>query len=136
MGIKVSYKVILSFLIDKIKHFQSTESNKFAISLQYFKREVRDGVHFLHADTSKLALSFLMEVARHVQSTQNRKLLIFSGYLKKKVLHMLLCSIVIENIQILYGGPVMFVVTCFITNPAKFKSCLENTKFFLRVTWL
>ena len=27
-----------------IKHSQSTQSNKFAISLQYFEKEVRDGV--------------------------------------------------------------------------------------------
>ena len=38
------------------------------MSLQYLKKEVRDGVHFLHADKHqsfyKLALSYLMEVAR------------------------------------------------------------------------
>ena len=71
-----------------IKHFQSTQSNKFAISLQYLKKEVRNGVHFLHADKHqsfyKLTLSFLMEVARYVQSTQNRKLVIFLQYIKKK----------------------------------------------------
>ena len=39
-GIKVSYKVILSLLIDVIKHSQSTQSNKFAISLQCLKQEV------------------------------------------------------------------------------------------------
>ena len=59
-----------------MKHSQNTQSNKFAISLQYLKKEVRDGVHFLHADKHrgfyKLALSNLMEVARHVQSIQNR----------------------------------------------------------------
>ena len=58
-----------------IKHSQSTQSNKFAIYLQYLKKEVRDRAHFLHADKHqsfcKLTLSFLMEVARHVQSTQN-----------------------------------------------------------------
>ena len=50
--IKVSYtdsvmKVIRSLLIGMIKHFQSTQSNKFVISLQYLKKEVRNGVHFL-----------------------------------------------------------------------------------------
>ena len=34
LGIKVSYKVILSLLIGMIKHSQSTQSKKFAISLQ------------------------------------------------------------------------------------------------------
>ena len=77
LGIKVSYKVILSLVMDMIKHSQSTQCNKFAISLRYLKKEVSDGVHFLHADRHqsfyKLALSFLMEVAKHLQSTQNRK---------------------------------------------------------------
>ena len=79
--IKVSCKVILSLLMSMIKHSQSTQSNKFAMSLQYVKKEVRGGVHISHADKHqsfyKLALAFLMEVARHVQSTQNRKLEIF-----------------------------------------------------------
>ena len=35
LDITVSYKVILSFLMSMIKHSQSTQSNKFAISLQY-----------------------------------------------------------------------------------------------------
>ena len=77
LGIKVSYKVILSLLIVIIKHSQSTQSNKFAIYLQYIKKEISNGIHFLHADKHqsfyKLALSFLMEVDRHVQITQNRK---------------------------------------------------------------
>ena len=59
LGIKVSYKVILSLLIVIIKHSQSTQSSKFAISLQYLKKKVGNGVQFL-------ALSFLMEVAGHV----------------------------------------------------------------------
>ena len=32
------------------KHSQSTQSNKFAIFLQYLKNEVKDEIHFLHAD--------------------------------------------------------------------------------------
>ena len=43
----------------------STQSNGFAISLQYPKKEDRKGVHFLHADDHqsfyKLRLLFLME---------------------------------------------------------------------------
>ena len=68
--IKVSYKVILSLLMGKTKHSQSTQSNKFAILLQYLKKEVRNGVHFLHADKhqsfDKLALLFLIEATRYV----------------------------------------------------------------------
>ena len=63
---------------------QDTQSNKFAMSLQYLKIDVRNVVHFLHVDKHqsfcKLGLSFLMEVARHVHSTQNRKLVIFLQY--------------------------------------------------------
>ena len=126
MNIKVSYrlistlwpsKMILSLLLGMIKHSQSTQSNKFAISLQYLKKKVRKGVHFLHADEHqsfyKLGLFFLMEVARYVQSTQNRKLVIFL----QRVLQLLLCSIVMQNIQIFYGGPAMFIVTCFLAQP-------------------
>ena len=73
LGIKISYKVVLSLLMGMIKHSQSTQSKKYAIPLQYLKKEVRNGVHFLHAEKHqsfyKLALLFLMEVARPVQST-------------------------------------------------------------------
>ena len=72
-----------------IKHSESTQSNKFAIPLQYVKKEVRDGVHFLHANKHqsfyKLVLFILMEVARYVQSTQDRKLVIFLKYLEKNI---------------------------------------------------
>ena len=53
LGIKVSYKVILSLLMGMIKHSLKTQSNKFAISLQYLKKEVRNGVHFLHANKTE-----------------------------------------------------------------------------------
>ena len=43
-------KVILSLLMGMNKHSQITQSNKLAISLQYLKKEVKNGVHFLHAD--------------------------------------------------------------------------------------
>ena len=76
-----------------IKHSQITQTSKLAISLQYLRKEVRDGGHFWQADKrqsfSKLVLSFLVEVARHVQNTQNRRLVIFSRYIKKKLLQLL-----------------------------------------------
>ena len=50
LGIKASCKVTLSLLKGMIKHSRSTQSNKFAISLQYFKKEVRDVGQFLHPD--------------------------------------------------------------------------------------
>ena len=87
---KDSYKLILSLLMGMIKYSQSTQSNKFAISLQYLKKEFRNGIHFLHADEHqscyKLALLFLMEVTGHVQSTQIRKLVLFLQYIKKNFL--------------------------------------------------
>ena len=117
LSIKVSYKVILSLLMGMIKYSQNTRRNKFAISLQYLKKEVRNRVHFLHADKHqsfyKFTLSFSAEVARHIQSTQNRKLVMFLQYREKKVSQLLLCSIMMQNIQIFYGGPVMFSVTCY-----------------------
>ena len=86
LGIKVSYRVILSLLMGLIQHCQSSQSNKYGISWQYLKKEVMNGVHFLHADKHQssynLALSFLMEVARHVQSIQNRKSVMFLQYIK------------------------------------------------------
>ena len=113
LGIKVSYKVILSLPMGMIKPSQSTESNKFVISLQDLKKEVTNGVHFLHVDKHqsfcKLTLMFLMEVARHIRSTQNSKLVKCLQYIKKIMLELLLCSIVMQNIQIFYGVPVMFV---------------------------
>ena len=33
-----------------VKHSQSSQNSKFAISLQYLKKEVKDEVDFLHAD--------------------------------------------------------------------------------------
>ena len=62
------------------------------------KKKVRNRVHFLHADERqsfyKLGLLLLMEVTRYVQSTENRKLVIFM----QRVLQLLLCSIVMQNI--------------------------------------
>ena len=46
LGLKDAYKVILKLLLGMIKHCQSTQSNKFAISLQYLKKEATKGVHF------------------------------------------------------------------------------------------
>ena len=93
--------------MDRIKCFQVTQSNKFAIYLQYLKKDVSNGDHFWHADKRqsfyKSVLSFLMEVARHVQNTQNRKLVIFLQYFRKNVATAL-CSIMMKNIHILQGS--------------------------------
>ena len=46
MDIKVSYKVIPSLLMGIIR---DSQNSKFLISVQYLKKEVRDGVHFYKA---------------------------------------------------------------------------------------
>ena len=39
-----------------VKHSQSFENSKFAMSLQYLKKEVKDEVDFLHADKNQTFL--------------------------------------------------------------------------------
>ena len=88
LGIKVSYKVILSLLKAMIKHSQITQSNKFGNIFTIPQKRSQDGVHFFHADKYqsfyKWTLSFWIEVARHVQSTQNRMLVIYLQYPQEK----------------------------------------------------
>ena len=85
-----------------INCFQITQSNKSVISLQYLKKEVRNGDNFWHTDKRqsfyKLVLSFLMEVAIHAPNTQNGKLLIFLQYIRKNVATAL-CSIVMQTFR-------------------------------------
>ena len=45
--IKFSYKLRPSILLGIASHAQNTQSNKFAKSLQYLKKKVRDEVDFL-----------------------------------------------------------------------------------------
>ena len=63
INMEVFYKLILSFF----KHAQSIQNNKFAISLQYLKKDVSDEVDFLHADKCKGLLQIdtmiLMEIS-------------------------------------------------------------------------
>ena len=33
-----------------VKHSQSSQNRKFAMSLQYFKKDVKDGIDFVYAD--------------------------------------------------------------------------------------
>ena len=49
INIKVSSKQIQSFSVVLARHDQSTQANKFAISLQCIKKEWRHEVDFLHA---------------------------------------------------------------------------------------
>ena len=73
-----------------VKHSQSSQNSKFAMSLQYLKKELRDEVDFLDADkhqsflqvdfntfgikvSYKVILSLLMGMIKHSQSTQSNK---------------------------------------------------------------
>ena len=72
------------------RHAQITQNNKFAISLQYLKKEVSDEVHFLHADkhnnsSLQIYAMILLEMVKHSQSSQNRKFAMSLQYLKKGV---------------------------------------------------
>ena len=68
-----------------VKHSQSSQNSKFAMSLQYLKKEVRDEVDFLHADkhqselqvdfntfgtkvSYKVILSLLMSMKRYIMA--------------------------------------------------------------------
>ena len=72
INIKVSYKLIsaLSLLMSMINHSQSSQIIKLAMPLQYLEKEVRDRIHFLHADKHqcfyKVASLFLIEVASNI----------------------------------------------------------------------
>ena len=46
INIKVFYKLIISFWLYITSHDQSIQNNKFAISLQYLKENVKDEVDF------------------------------------------------------------------------------------------
>ena len=89
-------------LMGMVKHSQSSQNSKFAMSLQYLKKEVRDEVNFLHADkhqrflqvdfntlgikvSYKVILSLLMGMIKYSQSTQSNKFAISLQYLKKEL---------------------------------------------------
>ena len=90
-------------LMGMVKHFQSSQNNQFAMSLQqHLKKEVRDEVDFLYADKHQsfleiyfnilgvkscytVILSLLMGMIKHSQSALSNKFAISSKYLKKEV---------------------------------------------------
>ena len=59
------------------RHAQITQNNKFAISLQYLKKEVSDEVDFLHADKHESFLQIDTVIfdgdGQTFQSSQNSK---------------------------------------------------------------
>ena len=83
------FKLILSFWLCVARHTQNTQNNKFAVSLQYVKKDVSDEDDSLHADNHESLLQIdtmiLLEIVRHSQNSQNSKFSIFWQYLKKEV---------------------------------------------------
>ena len=127
INIKIPYKLIATLWASKFParwyyHYWWAWSRILKVlsvtSLQYLynilKKEVWNGANLLLADkhwsSYKLALSILMEVPRHTKGSQNRQVVIFLNYVKKKVLHLLLCSMVMQNFQIFREGPVEFLL--------------------------
>ena len=55
-----SLQIDTMILMGMVKHSQSSQSSKFAMSLQYLKKEVRDEVGFLHTDKHQ---SFLQVIS-------------------------------------------------------------------------
>ena len=75
---------VKGMVMGTIKHYQSTQSNNFVMSLQYLWKEVMNGVDFgVHQDQNfyKLDYQFLLKVARHAQSTQKRNLVKFLQFI-------------------------------------------------------
>ena len=85
---KVFYIMLLSFWMCVSRLAQSSQNNKFVISLQYLKWNGKNEVGFIlankHQRFSQLD-AIILEVVRHSQITQNNKFSISLQYLKKTV---------------------------------------------------
>ena len=75
-----------------VKYSQSSQNSKFAISLKYLKKEVRDDVDILHPNkhinikVSYKLISYLTSMIKHSQSIQSGKFVISLQYLRKKAI--------------------------------------------------
>ena len=71
------------------RHSQITQNNKFAISLQYLKKEASEKVDFLHEGKYESFLQIdtliLMGLVKRFQSSQNSKFAIYLQYLKQEL---------------------------------------------------
>ena len=101
-----------------LRHSQSSQNSKFAMSLQYLLKEVMNGVHFgVHQDQNFYKLDYQFSVkTRHVQSTKKRKYVKFLQYIKKKYRNCFCVLFWCKTFRY-----VMFVVTCFWVIVAKKK---------------
>ena len=71
------------------RHVEITQNNKFAISLQYLKKEVSDEVDFLQADKYESFLQFdsliFLGMVKDSQSSQKSKFAMSLQYFEKEV---------------------------------------------------
>ena len=101
ISIKVSYKLILWFLMGIAKHSQNSKNSKLVTSLQYLKKQVRDEVDSLHADkhqsflqvdfntlgikvSYKLLQSLSVGMIKRSQSTKSNKFSLSLQHLKRR----------------------------------------------------
>ena len=63
-----------------MRHVQSTQNNKFTISLQYLKEIIKDEVDFLSADKRQRFFKVILSLF-----TQNNKFVISLEYLQKEM---------------------------------------------------
>ena len=56
---KVFYYLTVSLFVCRPMHSKSTQNNRFVISLQYLKENVKDIVDFLHADKIKVSCKLI-----------------------------------------------------------------------------
>ena len=88
ININVFYKFIVSLWVCKVRHTQSTQNNKFAISFQCLLENVKDKVDFLHAEVHEgflLINTVLIGMVKHSKSSRNSRFAMSLQYLKKEV---------------------------------------------------
>ena len=130
-----------------VRHSESSQNSKFTMSLQYLKKEARDEVDFVHVDKHqsflqvdfntlgmkdayKVILSLLLGMSSILKVLKVIGLQISLQYLKKedmKGVHFLhaaehqsfykLRLLFLMEVTRFYGGPAMFIVTCFFAQP-------------------
>ena len=96
-------------LMKMVKHFQSSQNSKLAMSVQYFKKKFRDEVDFLHADKyqSRLQVDFntlgtkvgykvilwlLVSMMKHSQVTQSNNFANLCNISKKLGMEFIFCK--------------------------------------------
>ena len=65
-------------LMGIVKHSQSSQSSKFAMSLQYLEKEVKDEVDFLHPDKHQSFLKSLFQLG--VKVSNKVDIIIINGH--------------------------------------------------------